>query len=126
MNLIELEAWESFVDVTQKFLGNVRDPNYVQLVHRMLKSYRRLGCRMSVKVHYLHNHLDRFPENLGDVSDEQGERFHQDISVMEARYSGRWDQSMMADCCWTLIRDLPNAQYKRRSLTKAFLPNQSQ
>ncbi|KAM4676030.1 uncharacterized protein O3C94_008672 [Discoglossus pictus] len=26
---------------------------------------------MSVKVHYLHSHLDRFPENLGDVSEEQ-------------------------------------------------------
>ena len=49
MNHIELEAWESFVDVAQKFLGNVKDPNYVQLIHRMLKSYRRLGCRMSVK-----------------------------------------------------------------------------
>lgn len=33
---------------------------------------------MSMKVHYLHSHSDRFPENLGDMSEEQGERFHQD------------------------------------------------
>jgi len=26
-----------------------------------------------------------FPENLGEVSDERGERFHQDILAMEKR-----------------------------------------
>ena len=44
---------------------------------------------MSIKVHFLDNHLERFPENLGDFSEEQGERFHQDIKVMEERYQGR-------------------------------------
>jgi hypothetical protein len=34
---------------------------------------------MSAEVHYLHSHLDRFPENLGDLSEEQGEKFQQDI-----------------------------------------------
>ena len=41
---------------------------------------------MSIKVHFLHSHLDRFPENLSDFSKEQGERFYQDIKVMEERY----------------------------------------
>ena len=31
-----------------------------------------------------------FSYNLGSVSDEQGERFHQDISLMEKRYKGKW------------------------------------
>jgi len=30
--------------------------------------------------------LGFFPENLGEGSDEHGERFHQDILVMEKRY----------------------------------------
>ena len=34
---------------------------------------------MSVKVHFFHSHLDYFPENLGAMSEEQGERFHKDI-----------------------------------------------
>ncbi|KAL7630004.1 UNVERIFIED_CONTAM: hypothetical protein RMT77_019877 [Armadillidium vulgare] len=59
---------------------------------------------MSIKIHYLHSHLDNFPENLGDVSDEQGERFHQDIKTMEERYQGRWNSHMMADYCWSLMR----------------------
>jgi hypothetical protein len=45
--------------------------------------------------------MDRFPENLGSMSDEQGERFHQDIKEMETTYQGRWDSVMMADYCWT-------------------------
>ena len=44
---------------------------------------------MSINVHFLHGHLDSFPENCGEVSDEQGARFHQDMKVMEERCQGR-------------------------------------
>jgi hypothetical protein len=54
---------------------------------------------MSLKIHFLNWHLDFFPENLGTVSEEQGERFHQDIKEMERRYQGRWNVNMMGDCC---------------------------
>ena len=40
---------------------------------------------MSLKMHLLESQLDFFSENLGEVSDEHGERFHQDILVMEKR-----------------------------------------
>jgi hypothetical protein len=33
--------------------------------------------------------LGFFPEHFGAVSEEQGERFHQDIKEMERRYQGR-------------------------------------
>jgi hypothetical protein len=38
-----------------------------------------MAYRMSLNVHFLHSHLDFIPENLEEVSDDQGERFHQDI-----------------------------------------------
>ena len=38
---------------------------------------------MPLKVHFIDSHLDFFPENLGAVSNEQGEQFHQDISTVE-------------------------------------------
>lgn len=63
----------------------------------MLKNLKDLGCNMSIKVHYLHSNLNRFPENLGDFSEEQGERFHQALKIMEDLYQGRWDTHMMAD-----------------------------
>ena len=39
---------------------------------------------MSIKVHFfLHSYRDKYPDNCGDVSDEQEERSHQDIKTME-------------------------------------------
>ena len=38
---------------------------------------------MSIKVYYLHRHLDYFPENLGGLSEEQGELFHQHLRTMK-------------------------------------------
>ena len=43
-------------------------------------------CQMSLKMYFLHSHLNFFPPNLGAVSDEHGERFHQDITTMESNY----------------------------------------
>ena len=86
----------------------------------MLNSFKAMNCNMSLKVHFLHSHLDFFPENLGDVSDEHGERFHQDIVTMEKRYQGKFKPSMLADYCWTLMRDTSNTEYKRKSYKKCF------
>ena len=55
-----------------------------------------------------------FPDNLGDVSDEQGERFHQDISVIETRYQGKLNDRMMGDYCWYLQRE-SDAPHKRKA-----------
>ena len=62
-----------------------------------MSSMKDMGCNMSTKVHYLHNFLDWFLENLDDFSGKQGEKFHQDIKMMEERYQGRRDCNMMAD-----------------------------
>jgi len=45
---------------------------------------------MSLKIHFPESHLDFFPENLGDVSDGHGERFHQDIMAVEKQYQGKY------------------------------------
>ena len=61
---------------------------------------------MSFKIHFLHSHLDFFPENLWAVSDGQGERFHKDIKNTETQYQGFWNENMMADHCWILYRKI--------------------
>ncbi|UYV84654.1 hypothetical protein LAZ67_X002984 [Cordylochernes scorpioides] len=75
-------------NVCKNFLENVKAENYSDLVNELLLFYKALGCNMSLKIHFLHSHLDFFPDNLGTVSEEHGERFHQDISSMEKRYQG--------------------------------------
>lgn len=74
-----------------------------------------------VPVFHLSSHMDHFEHNLGDFSEEQGERFHQDIKTMEHRYQGRWDIHMMADYCWGLMRDCPGQSHTKKSLKKNFL-----
>lgn len=82
--------------MSKNFLGNTKSANYKEIVSKLLQD---LGCNMSLKIHFLHPHLDFFPENLGAVSDEHGERFHQDIMAMERRYQGKWSPRMLADFC---------------------------
>ena len=76
---------------------------------------------MSQKIHFLHSHLEFFRENLGSLSDERGERFHQDISLMEKRYKGKWTPNMLADYCWNLKRDETYSNHKRKAYFKALL-----
>ena len=74
MNKLESKTWRSFVAVTKIFLGNTRSvvnlTNKISLVQNTLDNYRDIGTNMSIKVHFLDSHLDRFPENYGEVSDE--------------------------------------------------------
>ena len=115
LNLKELKAWEAFKSVCSGFLGNTRVPDYQACIEKLLKSYEDMGCRMSLKIHFLHSHLNFFLPNLGAVSDEHGERFHQDITKMESNYQGKWNPGMMGDFCWMLLRDIPEAKYTRSS-----------
>jgi hypothetical protein len=112
----EKKAWDAFRLVSTNFIGNIRTENYKELVedklslyhkllslyhkllslyHKLLSLYHKLGCNMSLKIHMLHPHLDFFPDNCGMVSDEHGERFHQEIVTTEKRCQGRWSTSML-------------------------------
>jgi hypothetical protein len=84
-------------------------------VDELLSCYEKLGCKMSLQIHFLHAHLDFFPENCGAVSDEHGERFHQGIAAVEKRYAGKWSPGILADYCWTVTRDVPELAYKRQA-----------
>jgi hypothetical protein len=120
----ERSAWDSFKSVVTGFLGNTKADDYKERVGDMLQAYETVGARMSIKMHFLHGHLDYFPANLGDFSEEQGERFHQDISEMEHRYQGNWSVTMMADFCWSLQRSRATSAdtpaHKRKSRKRAF------
>lgn len=51
----------------------------------MLQNYNDLGCNMSLRTHFLRSHFALETWVL-QVSDEHGERFHQDLAAMEMRY----------------------------------------
>ena len=120
INKTEKEAWQAFQNVVNGFLGNKRNQNYKELVKKLIKSYQNTGCRMSVKLHFLCSHLDFFQENLGDFSEEHGERFHQDIEPMEKRYKGRWDSAMIGDYIWSLVRQHKSGHKRKACSTMHF------
>lgn len=117
---IEKEAWNSMKDVVENFLGNYRAPNYVELIDKMLTTFREMGVNMSLKIHFLADHLDFFPSNLGKFSDEHGERFHQDIAIIENRFKGKDLIAMMSEYMWYICRSTDQADLYRQPTRKTF------
>lgn len=117
LNEKEKRAWLAFKSVAENFLGKQRAANYQDLCKELVSAYEAMGCNASLKVHVIQSHLDRFPPNCSDFSDEMGERFHQEIKLYERRYQGRFDVAMLSDYVWTLKRDsvLKSRKNRRRS-----------
>ena len=69
MTITQKRAWLSFKNVVEQFLGNFVSPDW-----------KKEGSRM---VDILLFHVEYFSGNLGNYSEEQSERFHKDIKVME-------------------------------------------
>jgi len=53
----------------------------------MLSKFKDLDVKISINVQYLFRNIDRFPANLGHLT-EAHIRFHQCINVTEERYQG--------------------------------------
>lgn len=62
--------------------------------------YEKIGVSMTLKLHFLHFHLDVFLRQLPQESDEQGERFHQVTMPMEKRFKGKKLDALLAEICW--------------------------
>ena len=62
---IEKSASLMFKAICLNFLGNVKAENYKELVEDLLNAYQTMGCNMSLKIHFLHSHLDVFPQEPG-------------------------------------------------------------
>lgn len=100
----QLKAWNAIKDVIENVLGKKREPDCSQRVKCLLQSFEELDVNMSLKIHFLHHHMDWFESQLSTESDEQGERFHQIALTMETRYRGKKLDSMLGDLCWWLKR----------------------
>jgi len=84
LNETERNEWLSFKRICKDFLGNHKAANYQDVVRELLTSYKAMGCNMSLKIYFFGVPLGFFfSENLGEVSDEHGEKFHQEIFANE-------------------------------------------
>lgn len=120
-----LTALKAMEKVITGFLGNYRDSQFKENIKAMIDSFEKIKANMSLKVHFLRDHVDDFVNNLGAYSEQHGERFHQDIASMEKRYSGGSIISMLSDHCWFLIRESADYElmWKRNAFKKYFNKN---
>ena len=116
----EKRAWLGFISLFKNFLGNKRSSNYVEVVNEFLEAYEEMGCNMSIKIHFLHSHLEFSPNNLGQLRDERGELFHQEISTIEKRFAGKSQVRMLANYCSSLKRETDDSSHERKRTSKHF------
>jgi hypothetical protein len=50
----EKAAWNAFQLVATGFLRNVKAVNFRKRVENLITSYEKLGCNLSLKMHFLH------------------------------------------------------------------------
>lgn len=102
---IQKTAWIAFKSFCFHFCSNKASGEGKIWAKRLVESFEQMGCLMSVKVHYIHNHLDKFPANPSQSSDEMGERAHQDLKLIEKRFAGKNLLNALCEYCWTLTRE---------------------
>lgn len=81
----EKDAWNAIKKLIDGFFGKHRSTTFRDDVKEMLRNFDLIGVHMSLKIHYLHYHLDYFARQLSTKSDEQSERYHQTALPFESR-----------------------------------------
>ena len=72
---VELSASQSLKSRVTNFRENNRSVEYEKEIEELLKSFRQLGTRISVKLYFLRSHLDYFSKNCGNFSEEKVSAF---------------------------------------------------
>ena len=74
------------------FLRNNRSENHQELVETMIKDFKYMDSRMSLEVHKLHVHLEKFKNNMGHTQNKKN-LFHKLIMDFERQIN----ENMMGD-----------------------------
>ena len=94
--------------------------NEIEKFELIFKTSTKMGYFMSLEMHFLHLPQEFFPGNLDAITDERDERFYLDIQSRKARYQDFWNEGMIGDYCWMLLRENQSFSIKRKSYSKHF------
>lgn len=95
------------------FFSNKANESGGDWAAKMIRAYENMSCLMNLKLHLVRSHLDRFPENPSQSSDEMGERAHQDLKLIEKRFAGKDHLNALTDYCWSLTRESNGACFRK-------------
>lgn len=119
------ELWTAFKIVVKGFLGQHRDPHYQKHIKQLKRKMRKYKIKMTLKIHILLDHVDKFPASNSDFSDEAGERCHQDIKESVRRTKNKPLKSFLVDYVWRLMQQqigLQDSQALNVILNRLTLP----
>jgi hypothetical protein len=51
MNHLEKQEWQSFKNISENFLGNIRGPHDQDTVRNWLGHFNKLGCNVATQLH---------------------------------------------------------------------------
>ena len=97
----------------EKFLGQLQISRLRADVYQISTSLSRTWSKNVVKNTLSSLSFGFFPSNMGDISDEHGEQFHQEIKKMENRYQGKVTEHIIAHYCWFLQHET-DTEHKRK------------
>lgn len=106
MTDVQLAAWLNFCDIATNVLGKSVTTDWREKVDSLMSSYQNMGCpNVTIKMHLLFKHKDKYEPYIGTFSDEHGERLHQEMEQIEKRYGRNFNKEMIAEYVWSLKRD---------------------
>jgi hypothetical protein len=97
-------AWLTFKAVCLHFLGNVKAEKYKELFEDFLNANQTTGCNMSLKIQFLHSHLDFFPPNLGAASKEHRKGSTRAFSAQRKDMQGSCHRTCYLTIVGTLLK----------------------
>ena len=106
----ELAAFNAFRNVSYYVLSSANHPLLERetLVDTFFETYKNLGCNFTHKMHLLRSHLDLFPDDIDDYSDQHGEHFHQQLQNFERNYISASKSSMLGRWCFYIANPSPS------------------
>jgi len=102
----QMGAWLCFCDVATNVLGKNVSNNWMAKVDNLIASFALIGVsKMTSKMHFIFKHKEKIEPYLGQYSDENGERLHQEMQSFEKRFCSDLSTQMMAEYMWSMKRD---------------------
>ena len=98
---LQFSIWSSIKIIIEKDFSKISQ----SFIDELMENFHKLGVRMSVKMHFLHAHLD-YLHNRKENKEE--EIIIEEI--MGKYYRGRWNVEFIADICWRLKKDNPRRE----------------
>lgn len=127
LNRTEKRAFLAFKNVSTYVLSSAQHSTLTkeEIVDEFFEAYKIMGCNFTYKMHLLRSHLDLFPDNIDTISDQHGEKLHQDMKPKEEHFAGQPVINMLARYCYEEAEKVKRNQFSATVQTQNIQREQS-